>query len=330
MLFACRVIAAVPFLINLLLFLSIVLVMGSILGCRSAALAMAAGISLGRSIFLRLDNVRNNSTDSFLDEAKRKKVLVQREELAKEAGYSDHALLAYTFLKWQGTETGLRSRFCDSLGVSGNSLRDMSQLYNQLHNSLVEAGFYATPESNQYNSSWRIIQTCAVSGMAPNQLVKVRRPGTKYHETAEGAKEVDGVAKELSFYIRGEAGKEERVFIHPSSINFSTGNYGCPFLVFNSMVRTSKPFLRDVTECNAYALLLFGGEIQIQAAKGIVTVDDWVDLSANSRIGALIGGLRRRIDSLLAEKIVNPTIDVSSLPEVQLVVKLVRTQGLGS
>lgn len=304
--------------------------MGSILGCRSAALAMAAGISLGRSIFLRIDNVKTNTTESLFDEAKREKVLVQREALAKEAGHSDHALLAFTFLKWRMTEISLRSRFCDSLGVNSNSLRDMSQLYNQLQNSLAEAGFCSTPESDRYSSSWRIIQTCAVSGMAPGQLVKVRRPATKYHETAEGSKEVDGVAKELSFYIRGESGKEERVFIHPSSVTFSIGNYGCPFLVFNSMVRTSKPFLRDVTECNAYALLLFGGDLQIQAAKSIVTVDEWVELSANARIGSLIGGLRRRIDALLADKIVNPTVDVASLPEVQLVIKLVKTQGLGS
>ena len=305
--------------------------MGSILGCRSAALAMAAGISLGRSIFLRLDKVRNKTDDVLYDETKREKVLSSRALLAKEAGNSDHALLAYTFLKWQKEiESGLRSRFCDSLGISSNSLREMLQLFNQLNHSLNEAGFYATPESDRYSSSWRIIQTCAVSGMAPSQLVKVRRPATKYHETAEGAKEVDGVAKELTFFIRGEFGKEERVFIHPSSINFITGNFGCPFLVFNSLVRTTKPFLRDVTECNAYALLLFGGELQIQAAKGIVTVDNWAELSANARIGSLIGGLRRRIDSLLAEKIVNPTLDVSSRPEVQLVIKLVRTQGLGS
>ena len=304
--------------------------MGSILGCRSAALSMAAGISLGRSIFLRLESARSKDDDSRFEEARREKVMAQREALAKEAGHSDHALLAYTFLKWQATESGMRSRFCDSLGVSNNSLRDMAQLYSQLNISLFEAGFCATSESDQYSSSWCIIQTCAVSGMAPSQVVKVRRPATKYHETAEGAKEVDGVAKELSFYIRGESGKEERVFIHPSSINFSTGSYGCPFLVFNSMVRTSKPFLRDVTECNAYALLLFGGELQIEASKGIVTVDNWVELSANARIGSLIGGLRRRIDALLAEKIVSPAIDVSSLPEIQLVIKLVRTQGLGS
>lgn len=305
--------------------------MGSILGCRSAALSMAAGISLGRSIFLRLDNVRNKPDDPAFEEAKREKVLAQREVLAKEAGHSDHALLAYIFLKWQSTESGLRSRYCDSLGVNGNSLRDMAQLYTQLNNSLIEAGFDAkTPESDRYSSSWRMIQTCAVSGMAPSQLVKVRRPATKYHETAEGSKEVDGIANALKFYIRGESGKEERVFIHPSSINFSTGNFGCPFLVFNSMVRTSKPFLRDVTECNAYALLLFGGELQIEAAKGIVTVDNWAELSANARIGSLIGGLRKRIDALLAEKIVNPTIDVSSRPEIQLVIKLLRTQGLGS
>jgi ATP-dependent RNA helicase DHX57 len=307
-----------------------VIVMGSILGCRSAALAMAAGISLGRSFYNRVHNGGNNFESSAVDDMVRRKVLEQRASSAKEAGNSDHALSAFVFLKWQQTEKGIRSRFCESLGVSSNALHDMALLFNQLDASLREAGFTSSPESDRHASSWRIIQACAVSAMSPNQLVKVRRPVIKYYETAEGARQKDGEARELSFFIRADSEKEERVFIHPSSINFSTGNYSCPVLVYNSMVRTTKPYLRDVTECSAYALLLFGGALEVQASKGVVVVDRWVELAANARIGSLVGGLRRRIDSLLAEKIVSPTIDLTTYPEMKLVVKLIRTDGLGS
>jgi ATP-dependent RNA helicase DHX57 len=305
--------------------------MGSILGCRSAALAMAAGICLGRSFYIRVDNGGNSfvASTSF-DDIVRRRVLEQRAIFAKESGNSDHALAAFVFLKWQQTEKELRSRFCESLGVNSSALYDMALLFNQLDVSLGEAGFTSSQESDRYASSWRIIQACAVSAMSPNQLVKVRRPVIKYHETAEGAKQKDGVARELSFFIRADSEKEERVFIHPSSINFSTGNYSCPVLVYNSMVRTTKPYLRDVTECSAYSLLLFGGELEVQASKGVVVVDRWIELAANARIGSLVGGLRRTIDSLLAEKIVNPTIDLTTYPEMKLVIKLIRTDGLGS
>lgn len=121
----------------------------------------------------------------------------------------------------------------------------------------------------------------------------MHRATTKYAETSEGAVEKDGIAKELKFYTRGgnddsDATKntmkfyhgvpEERVFVHPSSANFSVGNYSCPWLVYYQLVRTSKPFMRDVTECSNYDMLLFGGKIEVIAAY------DYVRMSANARI----------------------------------------------
>lgn len=303
---------------------------------------MAAGISTGRSPFLRIDfpRKRRDDEDPSIDEVKQQRIFEERASFlaAERSGNSDHALLAAVYLKWKASGAGARKRFCELLGLSSTVLRDMSQLENQLEASLIAAGFAAAPESNRYRSSWRIIRACAVSAMAPNQLVKVRRPATKYHETAEGAKEKDGEARELTFYIRAYNNgdekdpslREERVFIHPSSINFRTGNYSCPFLVYNSMVRTSKPFLRDVTECSAYALLLFGGDLDIKASKGVVAVDGWGELSSNSRIGSLVGGLRRRLDALLAEKIEKPSMDIAVSQEMKVIVKLIRTDGLGT
>lgn len=254
-------------------------------------------------------------------------------------GNSDHALLAAIYMKWETLGKGpSRRQFCDSMGLSFQGMRDIMQLYNQLDSSLNGIGYKATADSNRNAKSWRVIRAVAVAGMAPGQLVKVVRPAAAYLETAEGAKEKDGEARQLKFFVRADtaerstdgSSKEERVFIHPSSANFSTGTYSCPWLVFFSLVRTSKPFLRDVTECNSYALLLFGGPLEVQASKDIVVVDGWASLGAHARIGSLMGGLRARLDELLMEKITNPSLDIAASPEMSVIIRLIMTDGLGA
>jgi ATP-dependent RNA helicase DHX57 len=167
--------------------------------------------------------------------------------------------------------------------------------------------------------------------------VRVERGAAKYAETAEGSLEIEGPAKDLRFYIRGDQNSimkkyhdiaEERVFIHPSSMNFTVSSYSCPWIVYHELVRTSKAFLRDTTECSAYALLLFGGDIKVEASNNLILVDGYVRLSANARIGALIGGLRRKIDHILSEKVANPAFDVSSSIEMKLIVQLIVSDGL--
>jgi len=95
------------------------------------------------------------------------------------------------------------------------------------------------------------------------------------------------------------------------------------------MVRTSKPFLRDVSECAAYSLLLFGGDLEVRATEGIVVVDNWVKLDTKARIGSLIGGLRQRVDSLLAKKIDTPSFEIANTNEMKLIVKLLVSDGHG-
>lgn len=326
------------------MFLLSVLVMGSILGCRRAALAMAAGISVGRSPFLRVDTPRNNyrggdGKEETIEQMKQRRVLEERAKLFELSGNSDHAMLAAAFTNWEsmGTGGGERKRYCETLGLSFNGMRDILQLVNQYGSSLSAAGYGNSPESDINANSWRILRTCAISAMAPGQLVRVHRPSTKYADTAEGAREKDGVAKEFKFFVRqaeegasDQKSKDERVFLHPSSALFSVGNYSCPWLVYHSMVKTSKPFLRDATECSAYALLLFGGQLDVEARNSVIIVDDWVKLSANARIASLIRGLRGKMDDLLAQKIKEPTVDISDTPEMRLIVKLLVTDGLGS
>ena len=150
-----------------------------------------------------------------------------------------------------------------------------------------------------------------------------------------GSIEKEGKAKELKFFIRGgsddsnsggsgdvrirDGVKEERVFIHPSSHNFAVGSYSCPWLVYHRLVRTSKAFVSDATECNPYALLLFGGAMEVRASQGLIVLDDWIRLSANARIGSLIGGLRQKVDGLLERKVADPSLDIAGSTEMKLI-----------
>jgi ATP-dependent RNA helicase DHX57 len=321
--------------------------MGSILGCRQAALAMAAGMTLGRSAFLRVDmprSRRNESEEDAIARMKAERVLKERQLLSVEVGKSDHALLAAAFMKWLDASSSGNSRkqVCDSLGLSFPAMREMLQLKNQLEGSLSSLGYVSNAATESNSSSWRIIRACAVAALSPGQLVKVVRPAIKYDSTAEGAVERDGKAKELKLYVRvdnpsndsgvtpgvGGNSKEERVFIHPSSTCFNAGSYSCPWLVYHTLMRTSQPFLRDVTECNVYPLLLMGGGLDVKASDHTITIDQWCTLRANARIGSLMGAMRQRMDDLLREKIQNPSMELASTSIMKMIVKLIVSDGL--
>jgi len=329
-----------------------ILVMGAILGCRSASLAMAAGMSAGRSPFLRVDNFPRRTDEESKEDIKRKRTLEERKDLFKMVGNSDHAMFAAAYLKWDSYAPTERRNYCDMVGLSMMGMRDVKKLVKQLDSSLSTAGYRPSEESDRNAKSWRTIRACVVAALAPSQIVRVLRPSAKYAETLGGAKEKDGEARELKFFIqtgmdptlenkqdtssgmrtiyrRYHDVAEERVFVHPSSANFSTGNYSCPWLVYHELVRTSKPFLRDATECSAYALLLFGGTLKVQAGNSTIIIADWLRLAANARIGALIGGLRKTIDQLLQRKIQDPNFDITVTTEMKLVNTLLVTDGLG-
>ena len=328
------------------------LVMGCMLGCRNIAIAVSAGMSVGRSPFLRINfpNHRGGGTQQNGDDMNQEKdqrnenILKERAELFKSVGNSDHAMLGKIFLLWQSCNGAAERRWlCDRFGLAFNSMREMAQLARQLDSSLATSGFRASQDSNKNENSWRVVRSVIVSALSPTQIVRVQKPTTKYTETIEGAVAKDGVSKELKFFIReGDSNDtkknqeqdqyrnpngEKRVFIHPSSNNFSVGQFSCPWLVYHRFVQTSKAFISDSTECNAYALLMFGGVMNVQASKGLIVLDDWMTLSANPRIGSLIGHLRHKVDALLEKKVADPSVDITSSTEMEIITDLLKRDG---
>ncbi|KAL7522187.1 hypothetical protein ACHAWX_006877 [Stephanocyclus meneghinianus] len=317
------------------------LVMGCLLGCRKIALAIAAGMSVGRSPFMNMTSKcgHGRPNNDVVDDIEKQKqstheqILEARSALFQTVGNSDHLMLGKAYLLWEEAKGSERRKFCDRFGLALNIMKEMQQLVQQLSFTLSSLGFIENKECTVHTYSWRVVRAVVVSALAPAQIVKIQRPTTKYTETVEGAVEKEGKAKDLKFFIRGGENSvqidEERVFIHPSCNLFSVSAFFCPWLVYHRMVRTSKPFIHDATEGTAYALLLFGGKMEVQASKGLVVLDDHIQLSSNARIGSLIGALRKKIDNLLEKKVADPSLDISNTAEMKLVADLLRYDGLG-
>lgn len=94
------------------------------------------------------------------------------------------------------------------------------------------------------------------------------------------------------------------------------------------MVNTSKIFINDSTVVTPYAILLFGGPIDVQHLQGTISVDKWIEFSAPARVAVLIKGLRGYMDRLLLEKFNQPEESIVNDPVMEGICKLLTTNGI--
>jgi ATP-dependent RNA helicase DHX57 len=153
--------------------------------------------------------------------------------------------------------------------------------------------------------------------------VRVHHTEKTFVQTEGGTVQKTAAAHELRFFTK----EDGRVFLHPASVNFPVGHFESPYLVFTEKVKTSKVFLRQSTMVPAYALLLFGGEIRVKHERQAITVDTWLQFEAPARIAVLIRELRMKVDSLLLQKIQRPSVNISSSPVIEVLIRLLTTDG---
>ena len=331
------------------------LIYGAVLGCLSPLLSIAAGLSC-RSPFL-----------SSGDPAKREAIDAAKKRMAAAGGGRiDHTLLAVAVSEWEaagdggggggrrqgagggggrwggGGGDGAKKTFCLENGISFERMRELGEVRKQLAQALAGIGFISSSHAafdprasvNAQARSWRAVKAAVCAGLYP-RVMHVRRPMEKFVDlVGVGAVSVRHTAKEFRFFTRSRGpesgpGKDDCVFIHPSSINFKTNDWSCPWLVYHERVHTSRVFVRDCTEVSPYAVLLFGGQVSVQAGLGRIAVDDWVRFEATGRIAALVNKLRQRLDEMLWEKIQDPRLDVAGSKLSEALVELLQTDGMG-
>lgn len=100
-----------------------------------------------------------------------------------------------------------------------------------------------------------------------------------------------------------------------------------PWMVYFQKVKTSRVFIRDCTMVPPYAMLLFGGQLEVQHTRNKIVMDGWMYFDAPARVAVLIQELRRELDLLLGRKIEHPEIDISSSPLIDAIARLLVKAG---
>lgn len=326
------------------------LIYGSLLGCLFHASSIAACIT-NRSPF---QNFSSNEMKPFEEFSKKQ---------FEGSIVSDFTVMAATMLTFN--ETKNKRNFCKSYGLSFDRLREITESQHDLLEGLVSVGFIDSASDglsmespyNENMRSARIVSAVMCAGLYP-KVSKILRPPKRFVEMLGGNLEKSVEAIELKFYLPekndafeskvsniSEKYKQQnidiatdemtRVFVHPTSICFSSSSYnssnfivyGDKQLSFNAQ-KESKIYMRNIAEIGPYALLLFGGKIEAQYLDGTITVDNWIRFSAPGKIVAIIQLLRRRLDDLLEEKINNTDANIINTKILKAVWKLLATDGL--
>lgn len=213
------------------------------------------------------------------------------------------------------------------------------------------------------------------AGLYP-QVCKILHPPKRFMEVMGAAVERDAEAKEVKYYLpksqlinpqtdavsfltttnaRGVSGDYDistdnlqRIFIHPSSVNFSNASYNTSnYLLYgeksianappsgnvkgnasNNNNQQEKIYIKDTCEVTAFALLLFGGALSYDSSKGLLLVDDWIRFACSERIAAIFFRIREEFHRVLQRKMENDRMeqyDLSQDPIMNMVKELLLT-----
>ena len=241
----------------------------------------------------------------------------------------------------------------------------------------ISQGLNLQSIDNRNSHKLKVILSACVTGLYPN-IARILRPPQRYIETLGGNIEKDLESNEFKFYIpkyetsdtnNNSSGSNsnsnlasmttsnnnntksdslkydeidltnlQRVFVHPSSINFNNSKFKhCSYIAYGEKQLTSsnvknmenaKIFLRETNEVTIYSLLLFGGEMEINYKESMICIDGWIYFSAPGRIAALIYRLRQEFDSILDQKLNDLNYDITTSKLLNVAVLLLESDGL--
>jgi HrpA-like RNA helicase len=290
---------------------------GALFGCTDAALTIAASMS-ARSPFFSPFDKRDQA-----DEA--------RQAFATEG--SDPLTTLTAFREWKDMrlnhgEAATKAFLRDSF-LSRQTLFQMEELRKQFAKLLVEIGFlprsyklnqpkHLSPTANANDDNVALIKAVLCAGLYPNVLVAP--PSVLL---GNGKQDVGQCA------FRGLKGGEV-YYLHPSTISFKAKKLDSRYCCYHEIVKTSKIYVRDCTTVSPFALLLFGGSLQVyhnyaQQQTAVVTVDGWLQFRIAAKPATLVKHLRAQMESLLLQKIIAPQEDATGSKQGQALIQAVST-----
>lgn len=149
------------------------------------------------------------------------------------------------------------ARIVDSCGFTPH-LVQIGSLRDQLFRQLREAGFIPTEAKllNANVGNTHLLRCVICAALYPN-VARLTQKGD--------SGDLVTISESVSF--------------HPSSVNTRQSARSDRWFVYLEKVETSKVFLRDSTAVSAYALLLFGGQVDVVHDRDRIVVDRCVTLA---------------------------------------------------
>jgi ATP-dependent RNA helicase DHX57 len=306
------------------------LVYGATFGCLEAALTIASVLT-ARSPFMS-PRERDQETRNEFNRI--------RSTFSNNQGDLLVDLRAYE--QWSGLrQKGASARdlrfWCQDNRLSSQTMFDIASNRSQYLSSLKEISFIPTTYSstnpstqgmyNKQNTNDALLRALIAASFSP-QIARIQLPDKKFAAGIAGAVELDPEAREIKYFNQ----ENGRVFVHPSSILFSSQTFpsNAAFVAYFNKMATSKIFIRDITPFNAYSLLMFAGQIQVDTLGRGLVIDEWIRLRGWARIGVLVSRLRGMLDRVLEGMVREPGKGMSAREQevVSVVRNLVERDGL--
>merc|ERR1712083_956969 len=149
------------------------------------------------------------------------------------------------------------------------TMYEIMRLKSQFRKLLKQLGY----KTETAHTDWNVIAAVLLAGLYPN-VVNVDESGLRpvlYDHT-------------------------QRVYIHPSSITHNETKFPTQWIGYHMKVQTSQVFIRSTCLVSSVALLLFGGQFDVDIEKGIVTIDKWIELRTTGRVAVLYRELRHELN----------------------------------
>ncbi|CAO2655241.1 Nn.00g103050.m01.CDS01 [Neocucurbitaria sp. VM-36] len=306
------------------------LVYGATFGCLEAALTIASVLT-ARSPFISPRERDQGTRDEF------NRI---RSSFSNNQGDLLVDLRAYeqwSALRSKGMPTRELRFWCQDNRLSPQTMFDIASNRSQYLSALKEISFIPTAYSSnnpsshgiydKYNTNDALIRALIAASFNP-QIARIQLPDKKFAAGIAGAVELDPEAREIKYFNQ----ENGRIFVHPSSTLFSSQTFpsNATFIAYFNKMATSKVFIRDITPFNAYSLLMFAGQIQVDTLGRGLVVDEWIRLRGWARIGVLVSRLRGMLDRVLDGMVKEPGKGMSEREGevIDVVRRLVERDGL--
>ncbi|KAK4842427.1 hypothetical protein QYF36_021432 [Acer negundo] len=285
------------------------LILGAIFNCLDPVLTIVAGLSVRDPFLAPLD----------------KKDLAEAAKSQFSWDYSDHLALVRAYEGWREAERDLAgNEYCWDNFLSAQSLKAIDSLRKEFFSLLKDAGLIDCNTtifnvSNHDEHQKRNERPKNISVLIRAVICYGLYPG------------ICSVVHNLkSFSLKTM--EDGQVLLYSNSVNARESEIPYPWLVFNEKMKVNSVFLRDSTAVCDSVLLLFGGSISQGDVDGhLKMMGGYLEFFMNPAVADMYVRVRRELDELIQNKLLNPRMDMHThhdlLSAVQLLVSEDRCEG---